>query len=162
MNFNDYTQNCLLYSARLQEGQLKRRTIDTNATVISFKNISTIALTMFSYNNETVYAIWNTTAGSNSSASYSGYNIGNYFPVETPMHIFDRNFTSSYTNYGSCSSWTLIYNGSSGLTANLGRNMFGEMQTVSNSTWYLSYRLLVTTKRDIGTAIEYGEVEFFT
>jgi hypothetical protein len=56
------------------------------------------------------------------------------------------------------SSWTLIYSGSSGLTTDPGRAVYATPQNFSNSVSYLSYRLLVTSKRGVETAAEYAEI----
>ncbi|CAF1354255.1 unnamed protein product [Adineta ricciae] len=220
--YNGYAQNCVLFSAELRQGQLNLATADTNSIVMSFKNKSIQASTVFSTMNETVYAIWNTTAGSNSLASYSGYGQGNFYPSETPSSVFDNISNSSYSSYGVCNystwdlscgkntgfyitfkngpyllrafricaghfraardpltitiegsnlagaaltlgtSWTLIYNGSTGLTTVPGRSMCGELQTTENSLWFSSYRLLVTAKRSVDTCVEYSEVNFLT
>jgi hypothetical protein len=59
------------------------------------------------------------------------------------------------------SSWTLIYNGSSGLDADPGRLTCGTTQFFrNNSIWYSSYRLLVTSKRGVDTSTWYSEVQF--
>ena len=55
-------------------------------------------------------------------------------------------------------SWTLIYNGSSGLAVDPGRQVYASPQNFSNSVSYLSYRLLITSKRGVETAAEYAEV----
>jgi hypothetical protein len=55
-------------------------------------------------------------------------------------------------------SWTLIYSGSSGLDTDPGRNSLGIEQIFNNNTIaYTSYRLLVTTKRASGVAVQYSE-----
>lgn len=53
-------------------------------------------------NNETVYPIWNTTAGSDSTLATNGTGVGNYFPGELAPYACDSNMTSKYTNFGSC------------------------------------------------------------
>ncbi len=60
------------------------------------------------------------------------------------------------------SSWNLIYNGSSGLNSDPGRTSFGMTQTIPNNVlWYNSYRLLITSKRNISNAVQYSEVQLF-
>ena len=60
------------------------------------------------------------------------------------------------------SSWTLIYNGSTGLSNVMARAMFGSMQYLSsNSNWFSSYRVLVTAKRNAGSGVQYGGVELY-
>lgn len=173
---------------------------------------------MFCRSNETVYGVWNTIAGGNSTASSAGSAAGNYYPTEVPMGACDDNFTSAYTNFGSCnsgsnlltcgkntgfyrtpsrgsslvfgfqictagglnsrdpmtvtlegsnqplsvlvlgSSWTLIYNGTSGLDNDPGRTACGPPQLFLNNVWYKSYRFLVTSKRGTQSSTWYTEV----
>jgi hypothetical protein len=62
--------------------------------------------------------------------------------------------------YGS--SWTLIYNGSSGLKPDPGRLAYGSIQNLSNnSIWYSSYRFLITSKRGDSDAAHLDELELF-
>jgi len=58
------------------------------------------------------------------------------------------------------SSWTLIYNGSSGLDSDPGRSSLGVTEIISNNVvWYQSYRLLIISKRNMSNAVQYSEVE---
>ncbi|CAF1068284.1 unnamed protein product [Rotaria sordida] len=171
--------------------------------------------------NETVYGLWNTIAGGNSTLSTPGSSIGNYNPNETPDRVFDQNSTTKYNSYGACnvtfgnapqcglntglyltlqqgallltgirfrtanslperdpikitvegsnrpssalllsSSWTLIYNGSCGLDSDPGRYSLGVTEIISNNVVpYDSYRLLITSKRNLSSAVQYSEVE---
>jgi len=60
------------------------------------------------------------------------------------------------------SSWTLIYNGSTGLDTDPGRYNFGVIQNLTNNlVWYKSYRFLFISKRNSSDAIQYGEVELY-
>ncbi len=181
-----------------------------------------IATALLTGTNETVYGLWNTTAGSSSILSSPGSGIGNYNPTQTLQNAFDQNSTTKYTSYGICnqssisllecgannglyltlqrsasvltgirfctanasperdpmritiegsnqsssallfgSSWTLIYNGSSGLDSDPGRYTFGLTQFISNNVIsYESYRLLITSKRSLSNAVQYSEVQF--
>lgn len=69
------------------------------------------------------------------------------------------NASSSLLTLGS--SWTLIYNGSSGLDTDPGRYSYGIIQYLSNTQWYLSYRILTTSKRSDADAVQYSELELF-
>ena len=170
--------------------------------------------------NDTIYGVWNTTAGGTSNPATAGISAGNYIPSETPSMAFDLNSATKYNSYGPCnvsatysaacgintgvyftsnsgtslirtlrfcsgndrpsrdpitvtvegsnqslsiltfgSSWTLIYNGSTGLDTDPGRNTYGITQNISNSIWYLSYRILVTSKRNIETSVQYAEIQ---
>lgn len=67
------------------------------------------------------------------------------------------NASSSLLTQGS--SWTLIYNGTSGLDIDPGRYAYGIMQYLSNTLWCLSYRILTTAKRANTDAVQYSELE---
>jgi len=185
--------------------------------------IETVHLVLLpvTFTNETVYGIWNTVAGGNSTLSLPGTSIGSYYPSEMPSNILDKNINTKYTNFGPCnynifqtavncgvqsglyltlqrgailllgvrfctalslpnrdpititiegsnqtstalmlgSSWTLIYNGSTGLSSNPGRGIYGPTQSFSNSIVYSSYRILVTSIRNVTDAVQYAEVE---
>lgn len=58
-------------------------------------------------------------------------------------------------------SWTLIYNGSSGLDIDPGRGKAGSLQQFNNSQLYRSYRMLVVAKRDSDSGVHYSEFEFY-
>jgi hypothetical protein len=58
-------------------------------------------------------------------------------------------------------SWTLIYNGSSGLDIDPGRGKPGSLQRFNNSQLYRSYRMLVVSKRDSDSGVHYSEFEFY-
>lgn len=59
-------------------------------------------------------------------------------------------------------SWSLIYKDSTGLDIDPGRSMPGVDQCIKNNTiWYTSYRVLVTSKRDISDSVQYSEVKLF-
>ena len=60
------------------------------------------------------------------------------------------------------SSWTLIYNGSTGLAPDPGRGTYGVLQTFSNSIAYVSYRILMTSKRSSSNSIQYSEIRLLT
>ncbi len=171
--------------------------------------------------NESIQAVWNTTAGGNSTAATAGNGIGNYISSEPPANAFDRNDSTHYTNYGACndninlqecgtntgfyltlqrgislltslrfctatndlryplimtveasngpsselmfgSSWTLIYNGSTGLTASSSQSTYGTMiYFPNNSNQYSSYRILITLKSSTGSAVEYSEIKLY-
>ncbi|CAF3732723.1 unnamed protein product [Rotaria socialis] len=55
-------------------------------------------------NNETVYPIWNKTAGSDSTPSVSNTYTGNYYSTEISSHVFDKNVGIMYTSYGVCNT----------------------------------------------------------
>jgi len=56
------------------------------------------------------------------------------------------------------SSWTLIYNGNSGLLSDPGRSAWGTFQTLGSvSISFQSFRVLVTSKRGLETCASYSE-----
>ncbi|CAF1479303.1 unnamed protein product, partial [Rotaria sordida] len=59
------------------------------------------------------------------------------------------------------SSWTLMYNGSSGLESVPGRGKTGVLQMFNNSQPYRSYRLLVVLKRGVESGVHYSEFAFY-
>ncbi|CAF4074563.1 unnamed protein product, partial [Rotaria sordida] len=84
----------------------------------------------------------------------------NGLPERDPMTITveGSNQPSSALLLGS--SWTLMYNGSSGLNSDPGRYRLGVTETISNNVvYYKSYRLLITSIRNISNAAHYSEVE---
>ena len=173
--------------------------------------------------NLTVYGVWNTTAGADSSLSTVGSNTGNYYTGEEADNVFDNSLNSKYTSFGVCNSsagaiaaycgvntgfyftvdssaillagmrfgtpaalpsrdpitltvegsnqtpsvlslgtsWTLFYNGSTGLNANPGRRAYGLRVNFTNSISYSSYRFLITSIRGVDTATQYAEVQLF-
>lgn len=60
------------------------------------------------------------------------------------------------------SSWTLIYNGSTGLDINPGRSQPGLQKTLRNNALpFSSYRFLITERRTNNTCVDYGEIQLF-
>ncbi len=59
------------------------------------------------------------------------------------------------------SVWNQIYSGTSGLDTDPGRNTFGAQISIANATQYASYRVLVTSVRNPGTAnsMQFSEIE---
>ncbi|CAF1320494.1 unnamed protein product [Rotaria sordida] len=58
-------------------------------------------------------------------------------------------------------SWTLMYNGSSGLESVPGRGKTGVLQMFNNNQPYRSYRLLVVLKRGVESGVHYSEFAFY-
>ena len=58
-------------------------------------------------------------------------------------------------------SWSLIYNGSSGLLFDLCRKDCGDVQYFSNLIWYTSYRFLIVSKRGSENSVQYSELQLF-
>lgn len=70
---------------------------------------------------------------------------------------------SNCSNLTSCSSWTLLYNGSTGLDTTTARQTFGMMQTITSPQNFTAYRFLMTSKRNSTSSIfiSYSEVELY-
>ncbi|CAF1037528.1 unnamed protein product [Adineta steineri] len=154
-----------------------------------------IVLQTFRRTNEVVYAIWNTSAGSNSSPSSPGQSTGTYWPTEPPEAALDGDLSTEYSNHGICigsstrstnrnseprdpntitiegsnntesdlvfgKSWTLVYDGDTGLATDPGRQAYGDTQTIrNNSLSFRSYRILITSKRGEQVCVSYSEFE---
>ena len=171
-----------------------------------------------------IHPIWNTTAGSDSTPSEAGINMGTYFAVEPPLNLFDRVPYTTYSNRGICnfndfnrtdcglftgiyftlndgpfvlaefqmstgnlharecdpllvtiegsnhnelelhlgSSWTLIYDGDTGLLFVDSVAHLGDIQTLDNSTMpFQSFRFLFTFKRGKCNAVSLSEIRMF-
>lgn len=83
----------------------------------------------------------------------------NDYPNQNPTSITLEvtNSTGSVLNVGS--SWTLIYNGSTGISATVdpGRNTYGIQQLFFTIIPYSSYRILITGYRANGSGVQYSE-----
>ena len=84
----------------------------------------------------------------------------NDFPERDPLTItLEGSNASNRTLLYQDSSWTLIYNGSTGINANMdpGRRVYGTQQNFFNTIPYRSYRLLVTSRRGAADSVQYAE-----
>ncbi|CAF0876870.1 unnamed protein product [Adineta steineri] len=70
--------------------------------VLFMAALSTEGVTYFKRTNETVYDIWNTTAGTDSVYAVSGTSIGTYYPGQSAQTAFDGDLTDGPCNHGSC------------------------------------------------------------
>ncbi|CAF3683866.1 unnamed protein product, partial [Rotaria socialis] len=61
----------------------------------------------------------------------------------------------------SCTNWTTIYTGTTGLESVVNRSTYGPFQNISLLQTYTSYRFLVTAKRNDSNAVAYSEVELY-
>ena len=59
------------------------------------------------------------------------------------------------------SCWTLIYNGSTGISSSIdpGRSVYVMQQNFSNTIAFASYRLLITSQRSPCDAVQYSEAQ---
>ena len=78
-------------------------------------------------------------------------------PERDPISVTLEGSNSSDLDLGS--SWTLIYNGSTGISASSdpGRMVYAPQQRFLNTVPYKSYRLLVTSKRGNDNCVQYSE-----
>lgn len=77
------------------------------------------------------------------------------------ISIEGSNHNPSVLNLGS--SWTLLYNGTSGLDINPGREKPGTYQFITNNNIaFASYRILTLAKRGLESCTEIGEIELFS
>ncbi len=85
---------------------------------------------------------------------------GNDVPARDPMTLtLEGSNVRNMTELLLGSSWTLIYNGVSGISAAVdpGRMMNGSQETFFNTKAFLSYRLLITSQRGDDIAVQYSE-----
>ena len=78
-------------------------------------------------------------------------------PNRDPLSVSLEGTNSDAYDLGS--SWTLLYNGSTGINAVSvpDRMTYGIQQNFSNTTPYKSYRLLITSQRGPERAVQYSE-----
>jgi hypothetical protein len=124
------------------------------------------------------YGICNSLYGSNSTMC--GANTGVYTYSDRPASLlvaFRFQTTDSSSNHDPMyitiegsnqdnsslllgSSWSMIYNGTSGLGAVPARRAYGVTIWLPKSViWYTSYRILILSKRSVGETVEYSELE---
>ena len=78
-----------------------------------------------------------------------------------PLVVSLEGSNLSGTNLTLGSSWSLIYNDTSGLDTDPGRSSCGSVQTINNAVQYKSYRFLVSGKRSMSNSVQYSEVRLF-
>ena len=95
------------------------------------------------------------------SSLLQGFRIrtANDLPDRDPLTITIEGSNEASSSLTSGSSWTLIYTGVTGLSADPGRLSWGSYQFFSNRIAFPSYRFLVTTKRGVADATQYADVE---
>ena len=124
------------------------------------------------------YGVGNASWWSNTS----GVNVGVYLTIPTSPFILKAfRFITTTNTYnrdpmkltiegsnlvGSAltlgSSWTLIYNGTTGLDIDPGRTQPGVQQILNgNVSPFSSYRFIITKKRYIDTCVNYAEIELY-
>lgn len=60
-----------------------------------------------------------------------------------------------------CTSWSLLYTGTTGLDNVTNRSSYGNYETISSPQSFTSYRFLVTQKRSNSDYVAYSEVELY-
>lgn len=82
--------------------------------------------------------------------------------VRDPLTITIEGSNQNDTTLTLRSSWTLIYNGTSGLSINPGRLSLDIKQMITNNTLpFSSYRFLVVEKRINESCVEIFEIQLF-
>ena len=90
-----------------------------------------------------------------------GFSVGtqNHSTARDPLTFTIEGSNATEASLRRGSSWTLIYNGSTGLTPDPGRYAYGTLQMLSNpSEPFKSYRFLVTSVRGAPTCASYSEL----
>jgi hypothetical protein len=105
-----------------------------------------------------------TPAVSNTSVACAlRFATANDSPYRDPITVtFEGSNNSSSVgalNFGS--SWTLIYNGPTGISSIIdpGRSIYVAQQNFLNTIAYAHYRVLVTSKRGTDNSVQYSEVQ---
>ncbi|CAF3927966.1 unnamed protein product, partial [Adineta steineri] len=83
------------------------------------------------------------------------------FPERDPLHVSLEGSNQSGSDLDLGISWTLLYNGNSGLKTDPDRHTCGIVQQISNSIRYKSYQFLVSSKRDNSDSVQYSELQLF-
>jgi len=60
-----------------------------------------------------------------------------------------------------CTNWTLLYNGTTGLDNVTNRSTYGPFQNIPSPQSFSSYRFLVTAKRSSSNFVSYSEVDLY-
>ncbi|UJR12735.1 hypothetical protein I4U23_016909 [Adineta vaga] len=87
---------------------------------------------------------------------------GNDDPERDPLTItLEGSNAMTNTTLHLATSWTLIYNGSTGIdsTINNTRSAYAIQQNFNNTRIFASYRLLITSQRSIASSVQYAEVQ---
>jgi hypothetical protein len=102
------------------------------------------------------------TASNASVARALRFGTANDSPYRDPITVtFEGSNASSVGALDLGSSWTLIYNGPTGISPVIdpGRSIYVTQQDFSNTIAYAYYRLLVTSKRGSDNSVQYSEVQ---
>lgn len=85
-------------------------TSETNLITTTTLPVSTATVTgmkilemkMFVRTNERLFAVWNTSAGGDSTSSFPGTDVGSYWPDEPVEAVFDTDINTDYCHFGIC------------------------------------------------------------
>lgn len=85
-------------------------------------------------------------------------------PERDPLTVTIEGTNSANATTTLNSTWTAIYNGVTGLSTDPGRNSAGPAVSFSNTLAFSSYRVLVSSVRNTGTAnsVQIGEIELLS
>ena len=85
----------------------------------------------------------------------------NDIPTRDPTSITLEGSNQNAADLDLGSSWTLIYQGVSGLSVDPGRSTCGDKMFFSNTITFTSYRFLVVGKRGAENSFQLSELQFF-
>lgn len=89
---------------------------------------------------------------------------GNDAPERDPLTVTLEGSNGTNTEqFNSTSAWTLIYNGTTGIndTHIHPWSTYASEQYFDNRHSFISYRLLVTSKRNVSNGVQYSEAEIY-
>lgn len=90
-----------------------------------------------------------------------GFILGNAYPDSDREPTGVTIEGSNCYDLTTCSNWTLLYSGSSGLDSALNSLSYGDYRSISNNISYTNYRFLVTAKRSSSIFVTYGEIKLY-
>lgn len=84
---------------------------------------------------------------------------GAYPPTGDPLVVTVEG--TDCDTLSNCTSWTLLYTGTTGLDTVTNRSSFGTFETIPSPQKFTSYRFLITEKRNSSNSVAYSEVELY-
>ncbi|MFO0897384.1 MAG: dockerin type I domain-containing protein [Pirellulales bacterium] len=97
----------------------------------------------------------------NSVATGFRFITGNDVPERDPTNITVEGSNATGDDLKLGVNWSLIYSGSSGLTADPGRHGSGKEVDFGNAARFTSYRVLVTSQRGLANSVQYSEFQLY-
>ncbi|CAF0851721.1 unnamed protein product [Didymodactylos carnosus] len=98
---------------------------------------------------------------SNGPSVLNGFQFAtaNKLPLSNPLTVTIEGSNLPALSLTSGSSWTLLYNGPTGIpNTDPGRNVYCSAQAINNTNAYSSYRLLITSQLGSDTNVQYAEI----